>query len=279
MNNLWRFVNKYNALFLFIIFFITSIILIIRNNDFQRVSTLNTSNEIVGEFYQQLNKVTQYISLTKVNQQLVKENLILRSKLKTSNINDSLVTKNVSDSVNKIRYEYIEAEVINKSITSRNNYLTINRGSKHGIKKGMGVICPTGIVGIVWNVSENFSTIQSLLHEDTRINASINGTPYFGPLVWDGTDPYIATLTDIPNQINLKVGTKVMTSGLSVTFPKGIFVGTVLQSGVKGGGSFLDIKVKLSTNFYAIQYVYVVKNILAQEQQTLESLNKKSSDD
>ena len=53
-------------------------------------------------------------------------------------------------------------------------------------------------------------------------------------------------------------------------------MGTVLKSGVKGGGSFLDISVKLSTNFYALQYVYVIKNNFAAEQETLEATNKES---
>lgn len=274
MNNLWRFISKYNALFLFIIFFVTSIILLIRNNDFQRVSTLNTSNQVVGVFYTKVNNVIKYIHLDTVNKELVAENMLLRNQLKASHFNDSIEINTVNDTINRVQYQYIAAEVINKSVNSRNNYITINRGSKHGIQKGMGVVCPTGVVGIVWNVSPDFATIQSVLHQDTKITSSIEGTPYFGPLIWDGENSQIATLTDIPNQINLKKGIKISTSGLSVTFPKGIAVGTVLKSGVKGGGSFLNISVKLATNFYALQYVYVVKNIFATEQQELENLNK-----
>jgi rod shape-determining protein MreC len=279
MNNLWRFINKYSALFLFIIFFTISIVLIIKNNDFQRVSTLNTSNEWVGKFYTQVNNITKYIQLDTVNKELVAENTLLRNQLKASYFNDSVIVNTLTDTVNRVQYQYIGAEVINKSVTARNNYITINRGSKHGIKKGMGVICPTGVVGIVWNVSPDFASIQSVLHEDTKITSSVEGTSYFGPLLWDGENPSIATLADIPNQINLKKGTKISTSGLSVTFPKGIAVGKVIKAGVKGGGSFLSISVQLSTNFYALQYVYVIKNIFANEQQNLENLNKKSTDE
>lgn len=264
---------------MFTIFFIFSLVLIIRNNDFQRVSTLNTSNEWVGKFYTQVNNVTKYIQLDVINKQLVAENTLLRNQLKSSYFDDSLITNTVNDTINRVQYEYIGAEVINKSVNARNNYITINRGSKHGIKKGMGVICATGVVGIVWNVSPDFASIQSVLHEDTKITSSIAGTPYFGPLLWDGENPLTATLADIPNQINLKKGTKISTSGLSVTFPKGIAVGKVLKAGVKGGGSFLNISVQLATNFYALQYVYVIKNIFANEQQNLENLNKKSTDE
>lgn len=276
MRNLWRFISNYNAFFLFVIFFTISIVFLIKNNDFQRASTLNSSNEIIGNLYKQVNEISKYLYLEAVNDSLAKENARLRGLLPSAYFNDSLIVKQVVDTVHRTQYEYIEAEVINKTITARNNYLTINRGALHGIKKGMGVIGPSGIVGIVWNVSKDFSSIQSILHEDTRITSSIVGTPYFGPLIWEGSNPEIVTLTDIPNQLNLKPGTNVVTSGLGVIFPKGILIGKVLKSGIKGGGSFLDISVKLSTNFYALQHVYIVKNNFANEQVDLELQNKES---
>ncbi len=276
MLNLWRFFSRFSAFFLFIIYFTTSIILLVRNNDFQRASTFNSSNQYIGSIYQKVSDINKYLHLSVVNDSLAKENVTLRNQLKSSFFDDSVVIKAVNDTINRTQYEYIVGEVVNKSITSRNNYITINRGSKHGIKKGMGVIGPKGVVGIVWNVSDDFSSIQSILHEDTRITSSIEGTPYFGPLIWEGDDPEIVTLTDIPNQLNLKPNAKVVTSGYGVIFPKGILIGTVLKSGVKGGGSFLDISVKLSTSFYALQYVYVIKNNFATEQQILEVQNKKS---
>lgn len=276
MLNLWRFLAKYNAIFLFIIYFVISILFLLKNNDFQRASTLNSSNHIVGSIYEKVNIINKYLHLSVANDSLAKENTTLRKQLKIAFFDDRLVTKTVKDTINRVQYEYIIAEVVNKSITSRNNYITINRGTKHGIKKGMGVIGSSGVVGIVWNVSDDFSSIQSVLHEDTRITSSIEGTPYFGPLIWQGEDPFTATLTDIPNQFSLKPKARVVTSGLGVIFPKGILIGTVLKSGVKGGGSFLDISVKLSTNFYALQYVYVIKNNFASEQETLEASNKES---
>jgi rod shape-determining protein MreC len=279
MINLWRFISRFNAFFLLVIYLTISIILLIKNNDFQRSSSFNTSNQIVGNIYQRVNTINKYLNLNLVNDSLVKENLELRSQLGANFFDDSLKTILVKDTVHQLQYEYILAEVVNKTITSRNNYITINRGSKQGIKKGMGVSGPNGVVGIVWNVSDNFSSIQSILHEDTRITSSIENTPYFGPLIWEGNDPSIVTLTDIPNQLNLKVNERVITSGLGVIFPKGIPIGRVVKSGVKGGGSFLDIYVKLATNFYSLQYVYVIKNDFKEEQQTLESVNKESVND
>ncbi len=276
MLNLWRFISKYNAVFFLVIFLFVSLFLLIRNNDFQRASTFNTSNQVVGNIYEHVNSVNKYLSLSLVNDSLASENAQLRGQLKSTFMDDSVVSKIVIDTIHRTKYEYILAEVVNKTITARNNYITINRGSSHGIKKGMGVIGSNGVVGIVWNVSENFASIQSILHEDTRITSSIEGTPYFGPLLWEGKDPYLVTLTDIPNQLNLKPNAKVITSGLGVIFPKGIMIGHVLKAGVKGGGSFLDISVRLATDFYALQYVYVIKNNFQNEQESLEMVNKES---
>ncbi len=276
MRNLWRFINRYNAFFLFIIYFTISIIFLVKNNDFQRASTLNSSNKFIGSIYEKREAVAKYLFLNLVNDSLAAENSRLRKQLNISPLKDSAATKRITDTINNTQYDYIVGEVINKSVTSRNNYITINRGARNGIKKGMGVIGSSGVVGIVWNVSENYTTIQSILHEDTRISSSIQGTPYFGSLIWEGQNPMLVTLTDIPNQFKLKKGANVVTSGLGVVFPKGIMVGKVIKSGVKSGGSFLDISVKLSTNFYALQYVYVVKNNYSAEQQNLEAANKGS---
>ncbi len=274
MRNLWIFISKYNAFFFFIIFFITSLVLFIRNNSFQRASVINSSNEVIARAYETVNEVKRYIHLSVENDSLAAENARLRNQAKAAFYNDSLQENSVSDSINRQQYTYIVAEVVNNSIHHKDNTITINRGKRHGIVKGMGVICPSGIVGIVLNVSNNYSTIQSLLHSDTRISASIKESNAFGSLMWgeESYDPTVAVLKDIPNHIVVKKGQHVVTTGYSTRFPKGLPIGRVRRAGIKGGDSFLNIEVQLSTDFSTLQYVYVIKNILGQEQEQLEAI-------
>jgi rod shape-determining protein MreC len=274
MRNLWIFISKYNAFFFFIIFFVTSLVLFIRNNSFQRASVINSSNEAIGRAYETVNQVRHYIHLADENDSLAAENARLRSQAKSAFYNDTLRQRTVTDSVAHQQYTYIVAEVVNNSIHHKDNTITINRGRRHGIAKGMGVICPSGIVGIVLNVSNNYATIQSLLHSDTRISACIKENNAFGSLVWgeETYDPKVAVLKDIPNHIVVKKGQHIITTGYSTRFPKGLPVGRVLRSGLKGGDSFLNIEVELSTDFSTLQYVYVIKNVLAQEQEQLEAI-------
>lgn len=273
MRNLWIFIDKYNAFFLFLIFFTISLIILINNNSYQRASVLNSSNHIVGIAYEQVNELSSYLILRKTNDSLAAENAHLKNLLKSSFYDDSIQQVTVSDSIIKQQYTYTVARVINNSVNKKNNYLTINRGSKHGIKKGMGVTSATGVIGIVLNTSDNFSIVRSLLHTETKISVSVEGT--IGSLVWgDGNyDSRYVLLKDIQSHLTIKKGARVLTSEFSL-FPQGTNIGYVTESNTKDGNSALNIQVKLDTEFVKLQYVYVVTNMLSQEQLTLEAQNK-----
>lgn len=277
MRNLWIFISKYNAFFFFIICFFISLALIIRNNSFQRSGVLNSSNFFVGETYNRINKVQRYLRLAEVNDSLAKENALLRQKLKMSFFDDSLEQKTVTDTASRQQYTYIVARIVNNSINQKNNYITINRGKKHGILPGMGVICSSGIVGIVKDVSNDYATLYSLLHSDIKISASITESQAFGSLVWgeENDNPRLAMLQDIPNHIVVKTGQHVVTSGYSTLFPSGLPIGRILRTKEKGGESFPEIVVRLDTDFSTLQYVYVIKNIFGIEKENLEKLTKK----
>jgi rod shape-determining protein MreC len=273
MRNLWLFISKYNAFFLLIIFFTVSLILLIKNNSFQRASVWNSSNQLVGQSYEQVSEIYSYLTLRKTNDSLAAENAKLRNLLATSFSSDSIKQVTVHDTTLKQQYTYTVARVINNSVHQKNNYLTINRGSKHGITKGMGVTSAKGIVGIVLNVNENFSTIRSLLHSETKVSANVNGS--IGSLVWgEGNfDPRFAYLKDIQSHLSIKKGGRVLTSEFSL-FPQGITIGYVAETRNREVDNSLDIKIKLDTDFATLQYVYVINNLLSAEQLSLEAQNK-----
>ena len=273
MRNLWLFISKYNAFFLLIIFFTISLILLVKHNSFQRASVWNSSNQVVAQSYEKVNEISSYLRLGKTNDSLAAENARLRNQLATSFTSDSIKQGTVRDTTLKQQYTYTVATVINNSVHQKNNYLTINRGSKHGISKGMGVTSAKGIVGIVLNVNENFSTIRSLLHSETKVSANVNGS--IGSIVWgEGNyDPRFAYLKDIQSHLNIKKGNRVVTSEFSM-FPQGTAIGYVAETRTSKGDNSLDIKIKLDTDFATLDYVYVINNILSAQQLSLEAQNK-----
>ncbi len=273
MRNLWIFINRYNAFFLFIIFFTTGVVLTVQNNAYQRSVTFNSTNEIVGNSYEQLNIIKKYVNLGKVNDSLAIENANLYTQLlKMRNI-DSAKNITVVDTLTKQQYTYLAARVIKNSITLRNNIITVNKGSLDGIKTGMAVISPQkGVVGFIRDVSLHLATIQSLLHKDTKISVNIKKNNALGSLVWGekNFDYRKAYIKDIPNHFKVFLKDTVVTSGFG-SFPPGIPVGSISNTGMATGDNFLTIELRLFNDFNTLQYVYVIKDLYAEEQKSLES--------
>ena len=135
MRNLWIFISKYNAFFLFLIFEVAAVIIYVKYNSFQKATFINSANEVTGAWYTRTNEFYTYLSLKDVNDSLAHENARLRNQLKSSLYVDTINKHKVTDTVYKQQYEYIVAKVINNSTNRSNNYITINKGGKQGIAK------------------------------------------------------------------------------------------------------------------------------------------------
>ena len=279
MRNLLIFITKYNAFFLFLIFEISSLIIYVKYNAFQKASFINSSNEVTGKLYTQVNGLYEYMSLKDVNDSLARENANLRNQLKSSFYIDTIARHKVSDTVFKVQYEYIPAKVINNSFTHAYNYITINRGSMDGIAVGMGVISSAGIVGKVVNVTPHMANVQSMLNKYSRFSVMLANNKEIGSIQWsEELDPHTGILVDVNTNAQPKIGEAVLTSGYSL-FPEGIMVGKVSNLRAKGGGISLNMGVTFSVDFSKLQYVNVVDNKFQKEQDAIEALQKKDDQD
>ncbi|MDB5133544.1 MAG: mreC [Mucilaginibacter sp.] len=275
MRNLLIFITKYNAFFLFLIFEISSLIIYIKYNSFQKATFISSTSRVTGSLYGQVDQLKDYLSLREVNDSLARENARLRNQLKASFYVDTIAKRQVTDTIYKQQYMYIEAKVINNSINRSNNYMTINRGSKQGVVKGMGVICSSGLVGKVVFVGDHLSVVQSLLHKDSRFSAMLAKNREIGYIEWgDNLDPRKGFLRDVSNNAQPTIGEAVVSSQYSL-FPAGIPIGKVSTLRTKSGGYSLNMEITFAVDFSKLQYVDVIVNKFAQEQAGLEAQQKK----
>ncbi len=277
MRNLLLFILRNYFIFLFLLLETLCIYLVVQNNFYQRASFINSSNAVSANILAASHDVNQYFLLKDANEKLLKENAELRGKTLASFsilVND---VHSVNDTTYHQKYTFTSASVVKNSTNLRNNFLTLDKGSTQGIKKDMAVITSTGVVGYVKDVSGNFCTVMSLLNSKSIFSSKIKKDGSYGPLMWDVDDNYSnATLHDIPTHVRLITGDTIVTSALSTTFPENIMIGTVESFVRKSGEFFYTVKVKLSTDFKKISHVYIVNNILKDEQEELE---KKSETD
>jgi rod shape-determining protein MreC len=247
---------------------ILSFTLIFQYNRFHRAGVLNFASSIQGFTYSKVLRFQEYLNLRKINQELINENNLLHNQLdhyKQMAMNAPVLS---TPSTGR-KYTYIPSRIINNSINKQYNYLTLNRGRNNGIRPEMAVISPQGIVGMVYAASGSFSTVISVLNRDFRLSAKIKKNNYFGSLTWDGINPHMAVLSEIPYHVNVQKGDTIVTSGYSTIFPEGILVGTVTSYKVEES-NFFRINVELSVDFNQINYVYVINNLLGDEQVSLE---------
>jgi rod shape-determining protein MreC len=279
MRNLFLLLWRNNFTLLFIVLWSVCFYLVFRNNNFQQTAAFNSANRVTGSLLETVNSVKEYLHLKENNESLARENAMLKGMLPESQYVTDTARVLVKDTVLHQQYTYIAARVVNNSVNRRNNYLTLNRGSMHGVKKDMGVICAGGVVGIVKDVSPHYCTVLSVLHKNTSISTRFKNSNYFGSLVWNGGDPSTATLKEVAKHVKFHKGDSLVTTVYSLVFPEGIMVGTVRDWSVKPGDNFYTINVQLSTGLANLSHVYIVDNLMKREQQELEQITRSKDKD
>lgn len=271
MKNLLNFFAKNSPFFLWLFLAIISIVLLCQNNPYHRSIWFGSANAVVGSVYDFQSNVTGYIGLRDINEdllnrtgQLEAENLYLRQQLMKYEDEE----KHRQDTVTQ--YEYMMAHVVGNSIIQAENYITLDKGSLDGVQQDLGVADQNGVVGIVSKVSDHYSLVISVLNPKLRLSVMIKNTESFGSLVWDGSDHRYAILEDLPRSVKFELGDTIVTTGYTTSFPKNVPVGRVAESFDKGG-SFLELRIELFTDFNRINDVHVIKNSMQAEQDALES--------
>ena len=267
MRNLYAFFFRYHVFFVFILLETIAIGMLIQSHHYQSSRFASSSNSWSGQILEKFSKVTDYFSLKKINDLLAEENALIRNK--------SLQLPPVEENIYKNQHEYISAKIIKNSYNKRNNYLTINKGSIHGIENGMGVITEAGVVGIIRNVSANYATVMSLLNKNTIISTRFIKSNHFGELIWDGKSHQFAQLNSVEKYVPVAVGDSLITNNFSSIFPEGILLGTVNRFEIDENKNFYtSIEVALSVDFSNLNYIYVLKDKLKDERMKLESINE-----
>lgn len=263
MHNLLAFLTKYYHWLIFLLLEGVSGVMLFRYNSYQRSTWVSSANAVVGKIYKWQSDVEQFFSLSQRNEALTKRNLfletqvaMLREGLAEAQVDSSFFQKMEMKRLSQ--YELIPAKVVDNSVRNMNNLLTINKGSADGVKTDMGVACGTGLVGVVYLTSEHYSVVIPVLNHLSHISVTIRNRGYFGYLTWDGGNPVVAYVEDVPRHAQFQKGDWVETSGYSSIFPPGISVGKIVDIKDSDDGLSYRLKLNLSTDFSCLRDVCVI---------------------
>ncbi|MCC8147331.1 MAG: rod shape-determining protein MreC [Bacteroidales bacterium] len=275
MRELFNFIQKNVHWLLFLLLVFLSVLLIVKNNQYQRSKYLSVAHEITGRIHAVSSGIQSYMNLNTENADLLKkisdlENEVYFYKRTIELLNNTTQTESIEiDSSSALVYNFIPARVVYNNISGTENYIQLNKGSEDGIKPDMGVMAPNGIVGVIMNVSPHYSIAISVLNPKFQLNCKLKDKNYFGPLVWDGKDFQYTYLENLPSHAEFEIGDTIVTSGYSAFFPEGLPVGTIVDSRKQKNDNYNSALVQLFADFSTLTEVMIIENSYKEEQNNL----------
>ncbi len=273
MRNLYNFLYRIRVFILFLILEFIAFSWIQNSRSYQRSSIVHSANQVSGDLLERTRSLNNFIHLSEQNERLSDENARLRSITEDAYLPIYNSRDTIEDTVYQTRYAFQEARVITSSFHKQRNFMTLNRGGKHGVKSGMGVIGSEGIVGVINNVSPHFSTVIPLINPSFSVSGIFNGSGFFGPVQWNNQDYRYAYLIDIPRYAEINPGDTIVTDERSMIFPAGLKIGFVDSYELQEDQNFFSVRLELATDFSSTNYVYIITDHLKEELVELEQEN------
>lgn len=276
MRNILLFIRIYFTFIFFLFLMGLSFYMLFSYNRYHHAVYSATANEVTGNISKKFNSIEYYFQLKRTNDSLVKANEALYNKLRQDFEIPDTVNKIAIDTIKtdsafvQRKYLYMQAKVIHNSVNLLNNYIELHRGSQQGVSADMGVIgINNAVVGTVVDVSNNYSVVMSLLHEQSNLSGRLKKGGETGTVVYDGKTPRILYLKDISKSAKINQGDTVITSGFSDKFPRGLLVGFVKDIINDKRSSTYTVRLDPAANFENLQFAYIINNLQKEEPQKL----------
>jgi rod shape-determining protein MreC len=282
VKNIFDFIRRYLSFLSFLLLQVIAIVMLSSSSKTHQAFFASAANEVTGSIDKRYSGFREYFSLKEINAQLAAENARLRNQLASNFVTPETGIIHYTDTLSRDtlgrsrKFTWLPARVVGNSYTLQTNFIMIERGANQGVRKGMAAMGPSGIVGVVVETSPNYSKIMSLLHRNSKVSAMLKRDNNTGSIEWDGTDPGFLTLRNVTKGALVKKGDTVLTSLYSANFPSRLMIGTVAEISSESASNFYTLKVKTATNFFSLQYVYLIENARYSEQTQLESNTSKN---
>ncbi|WEG14051.1 rod shape-determining protein MreC [Pullulanibacillus sp. KACC 23026] len=238
-------------------------------------------HDTVGLFQYTFSKPARYVAGFFQNLQDIRnvyeENKVLKSHLQKyaeldsnyqvlkSQYDELKKQLNISSIPDLTDYKSYVAFVIGRSFDNWNQQITVNKGLKQGIKKGMPVVTADGFIGKVTEVSQ-FTSVVTLVTDPSnynQISAEVikSGVPIDGMIEGYDDKKNELLFKKIPIDAKITKGDKVVSSGLGKVYPQGILIGTVTKVSTDQYGLTKTAEVKPAANFNNIEYVDILERL------------------
>ncbi len=160
----------------------------------------------------------------------------------------------------------VGARVIGKDTGNFFNIFTIDKGSKDGLKEDMNVISGGGLVGIIFDVGDNYAKVRSIIDDESSVSVSFANTSDTGIVSGDLKliDDGVMNITEVRKEAEVSEGDMVITSQISNKFLPGILVGYVTEVSEDSNELTKSGKIIPVVDFQHIDEVLVITDMKEQ---------------
>ncbi len=155
----------------------------------------------------------------------------------------------------------IAAEVIGRDPSSWFRSVTVNKGERDGVQRGMAVILPDGVVGQVLKTAPHYATILLITDYNSAVDAIVQRTR--AKAIVEGKEENRCELKYLLRTEDVAIGDAVITSGLGGIFPKGLMVGQIRQVDKRSHGVFQYAELAPSVDLTKLEEVLIMTPVLS----------------
>jgi len=199
----------------------------------------------------------EYNKIKQENEQLIYDAMLVEELQHKLSVYETLYDEiSANESMNPL-----VATVIGRESGNYFSVFTINKGTNDGVQDYMAVTMDGSLIGYTYNVSANKATVRTIIDSEASIAGLISSSrdqgTVRGTLGVDGTA--LCRMYYLPEDNLPRPGDLVVTSGVGMSFPKGIPIGTVKEStrGMESNKQFVVINPQ--ADFQHIEYVIVLR--------------------
>ena len=147
------------------------------------------------------------------------------------------------------------AMVIASAASPEFRTMTLDKGSSQGLAADMAVLAPAGVVGRVVLPTPRAAKVQLIIDRNAAAAGLVERSRAQGVVIGTGTDQL--RFEYVPGTADLKVGDRVVTSGMDGIYPKGFVLGQI-ESIQRTAGEFSNVLIRPAVNLSALETVLVV---------------------
>ena len=135
---------------------------------------------------------------------------------------------------------------------------TLSSGRRGGVQEGNAVVTIDGLLGRVSEVYPEMSRATLLTDPNVAVACEVESTGVLGVVRYLTAPAPRLVLTSVPLGDTVRTGARVLTSGLSQHFPRGLLVGTVARIGRDPSGLTQDIEIAPAARLSKVRHAFVV---------------------